>query len=742
MGSKKRDYSIHIRKNILRLRLLLTISVFVCIPLLFINVCMVRSGLKKLEDQKKESFQIYTKNFREFFCKELDKMFACSLDLSINKTITERDVTENSRYLWNVFSVLRNYKQGIPVTEDVFIYIRSVNYVLGSEYGYGCEYFSENFLGRKEEWMASLTEGRTGYHYYEKDSTNKDGLFVIYPVSVQKQNDSVILFYITPETIRNSFFDLSGSGAGLYIFDSEGNFLLSNNGKGQDVTDQPGFLDFVLNPAAEMTGIVSGKKAWYLSKSYDAKKKLSFVAVIPAEEFLQPMKETAAYDRAVLLLEFFLCIILLLLVVSINYKPIHTLKKKYPDRRIWEEKNEIDSIAKLLDRSIAEKQSLSKIVQEHTSQISAYVLRDMLNGDYIPEMRKRLFHIDNALKYVFVTAVQGIDADSDLEEEVSEKLADGKDKIVYMMTDSYEHCLLFVCMLAGDDQNERREISEKLQKLLIEEALDRNFKIGVGEYCSLGDELKDARLTAFIALDQSTCGKIMYYENALNDFRHVEYYPNRQMLTYMRYLREGNKDQALCTLEQMIDSIRESQLSVIIRQYICYDIVNDFIKLLTSLEIKAEEGKILTLMRFETLDGLCEIMADLTAMLCQEVDRRKQTADKELVQQIVSFIEDNLSNPDLSREMIAARFRITTNAVSLLCTNIIGCGFRELIVAHRVELARELLRNTDLSVNDVAVRSGFRDASYFIKIFKSITGKTPRNYKDEFREQDGRKTLR
>lgn len=667
-------------------------------------------------------------------------MFACTLDLSINKTITEQDVTENSRYLWNVFSVLQTYKQGIPITEDVFVYLRSVNYILGSEYGYDCSYFSEKYFGRAEEWLATLTEGHSGALYYKRvsvDSINKAGLFVTYPTSIQKQNDSAILFYITPETIQNAFFDLSGSGAGLYVFDNDGSLLLSNNGKGQEVTRQPEFLRFVIDPGAEMAEIVFERETWYLSKSYDAKKGLSFVAVIPAEEFLQPMKETAAYDKAVLLLEFFLCIVLLLLVVSINYRPIHTLKKKYPDRRIWEEKNEIDSIAKLLDRSLAEKQSLSKMVQEHTSQFSAYVLRDMLNGDYIPEMRKRLFQIDNTLNYVFVIAVQGIDADADLEEEVSERLTDGTGKIVYMMTDAYEHCLLFVCLLAEDDPDERKELSEKLQKLLIEEALDRNFKVGVGEYLSLGEELRDARLTAFIALDQSSCGKIMYYENALNDFRHVEYYPNRQMLTYMRYLREGNKEQALRALDQIIERIRESQLSVIMRQYICYDIVNDFIKLLTSLEIKAEEGKILTLMRFETLDGLHDNMADLTVMLCEEIDSRKQAADQELVRQIVLFIEDNLSNPDLSREMIADRFRITTNAVSLLCTNIIGCGFRELIVAHRVELAQELLASTDLSVNEVAIRSGFRDASYFIKIFKSITGKTPRNYQNELREQGG-----
>ena len=43
----------------------------------------------------------------------------------------------------------------------------------------------------------------------------------------------------------------------------------------------------------------------------------------------------------------------------------------------------------------------------------------------------------------------------------------------------------------------------------------------------------------------------------------------------------------------------------------------------------------------------------------------------------------------------------------------------------RVERAQELLRKTEVSCVDIAMRCGFADQAYFGKIFKQQTGQTP-----------------
>lgn len=51
----------------------------------------------------------------------------------------------------------------------------------------------------------------------------------------------------------------------------------------------------------------------------------------------------------------------------------------------------------------------------------------------------------------------------------------------------------------------------------------------------------------------------------------------------------------------------------------------------------------------------------------------------------------------------------------------------------KLEQAKELLYNTDLAVRSIAEDLGFDDCGYFIKIFKSGTGKTPTEFRREIR---------
>jgi AraC-like DNA-binding protein len=75
---------------------------------------------------------------------------------------------------------------------------------------------------------------------------------------------------------------------------------------------------------------------------------------------------------------------------------------------------------------------------------------------------------------------------------------------------------------------------------------------------------------------------------------------------------------------------------------------------------------------------------------------------------------------DLARELGLSRFQ-ASRAVRAAC----GRGFRELLLAARIATAGALLRETDLAVADVAVRSGFGDRAHFHRAFRAATGATP-----------------
>ena len=51
------------------------------------------------------------------------------------------------------------------------------------------------------------------------------------------------------------------------------------------------------------------------------------------------------------------------------------------------------------------------------------------------------------------------------------------------------------------------------------------------------------------------------------------------------------------------------------------------------------------------------------------------------------------------------------------------------ITNQRISYARELLTNTGLSVEDISYDSGYKDPTYFCRIFKKVTGMSPSEYR-------------
>lgn len=59
--------------------------------------------------------------------------------------------------------------------------------------------------------------------------------------------------------------------------------------------------------------------------------------------------------------------------------------------------------------------------------------------------------------------------------------------------------------------------------------------------------------------------------------------------------------------------------------------------------------------------------------------------------------------------------------------------YKELYHRRRLETAKKMLLMSDLSITEIAMESGFGDTSYFIKIFRRISGETPLAYRKRLR---------
>ena len=105
------------------------------------------------------------------------------------------------------------------------------------------------------------------------------------------------------------------------------------------------------------------------------------------------------------------------------------------------------------------------------------------------------------------------------------------------------------------------------------------------------------------------------------------------------------------------------------------------------------------------------------------------------VQKTVIRIDSDLT-ADLNLSSLAEAQGINASYLSALFRRETGETVTDYVNRKRVELAVHLLSTTSLQVQTVAQHCGFADVHYFTKVFKKLTGETPRQLRERCRENN------
>lgn len=99
-----------------------------------------------------------------------------------------------------------------------------------------------------------------------------------------------------------------------------------------------------------------------------------------------------------------------------------------------------------------------------------------------------------------------------------------------------------------------------------------------------------------------------------------------------------------------------------------------------------------------------------------------------LIHASVKFIEANYARQDLYTPMLADLSGIGETYYRNIFQAVFDMPPARYIQLYRVGKAKELLLNSTLSIEEIAVAVGFANSSYFCKVFKSLTDMTPSEF--------------
>ncbi|HZG82988.1 MAG TPA: response regulator [Brevibacillus sp.] len=111
----------------------------------------------------------------------------------------------------------------------------------------------------------------------------------------------------------------------------------------------------------------------------------------------------------------------------------------------------------------------------------------------------------------------------------------------------------------------------------------------------------------------------------------------------------------------------------------------------------------------------------------EEAMRQLQDAKDSITSRCLQFIQEHYQEA-LTLADVAKAVHVSPTHLNRLLKKETGCTFIEVLTAIRIERAKELLKKT-VSIEYIAMVTGFKSAAYFSSTFKKVTGLSPRSFR-------------
>lgn len=129
-----------------------------------------------------------------------------------------------------------------------------------------------------------------------------------------------------------------------------------------------------------------------------------------------------------------------------------------------------------------------------------------------------------------------------------------------------------------------------------------------------------------------------------------------------------------------------------------------------------------------TLNRMYQYFLEITAELIES--RRQMQNASGMMPKVVDFLELNYMKR-ISQQECADYFHMNKDYLSRAFKKHTGIGMAKYLNNIRIRKAKELLKSTDLQIQEIADRVGYFDSKYFSRQFKLAAGMTPAQYRQK-----------
>lgn len=116
-----------------------------------------------------------------------------------------------------------------------------------------------------------------------------------------------------------------------------------------------------------------------------------------------------------------------------------------------------------------------------------------------------------------------------------------------------------------------------------------------------------------------------------------------------------------------------------------------------------------------------------------------ETQGRQLIRKVKELVAERLDQ-EISLQYMAEQVHLNHQYLSVLFKSETGHTFTDYVTHSRMNRAKQLLKETNLKIYEVAKLSGYLSSKHFMAVFKEFSGKTPSQFRelpDEDRQSNG-----
>lgn len=707
------------RKNAFLRKLLLTTVGLVCIPLIVIQLWIIRQSSEEYLSSSASAYISALQASSGTYRMQLDILSDSARQIAQNTIVQEpcTKATDVYRQLQAV-GQLHVYKQSVPFVSDVAVYYKNCDFVLSASCKRSlitfCDYVTGGSASDTAQLYGFLDTLTKGSLYTQYSASNY--LIFATPVSLHSYStpDAVICFLLNTRDLARLYDATLPENTDFGIINNTGSLALSSAGFPADLLEDSQICEFLSDPSQSSLKFTLNEEPMNLYKYTDPATGDTMLACLSSETAEKPLVRYVNRLHITLVVSLFFMCLLLTITVYINYRPVQRLLRRHaPGSRDGNlsELEVLDSLFFAKDAQIANQENL----------LSSFLISDLLFGVEVdPGLLKRHFPADS-YRHLVVAAVSRVQLSSSQTHSVASLLHSRIGSVEFCTTrlpNSPRTLFIFMSAAPLSPASLTDNLCFAVQKIT---GMDASVHMGI-----IVDSIEKLPLSHQSALASHDS---FQQEGLPGDAQQLP----AHLQQYSRQLSSGNLKEALSALELLEDFIA-STVKAEHQNYHCHKVLSAYIKIVTESHAPPSPQELEPLITFQTSVQLFALLRQATTRFCTALTSSAKSMGDRQREKLLQYVNDNLTNRELCLSTAAEHMNLSIYAVSRLFKDTTGKNFKEYITLERLKIAHDLLLTTDQSISEIASAIGFEDSSYFSEVFKKHYHLVPTKYRLQSRQ--------